>query len=60
MKADIAGSILLVVLKNFFLLIVHYAKPRVYRANTRDIATDNKPQSFVSNDSGTDNDKTVS
>ena len=59
MKADNAGSIHLVVLKNCFLLIVHYAKPWVYRANTLDIATDNKPQSFVSSGSGTDNDKTV-
>ena len=45
MKADIAGSILLAVLKK--LLILHFAKPRVYRANRVDIATDDEPQPFV-------------
>ena len=60
MKANIAGSIFLVVLKILFLLIMHFAKPRVYRAN---IATDNEPQPvviFVSNGSGTETDETVS
>jgi len=29
------------------LLILHFAKPRVYRANRVDIATDDEPQPFV-------------
>ena len=33
MKADIAGSILLVVLQHFFLLILYFAKARNNRAN---------------------------
>ena len=55
MKADIAGSILLVVLKYFFLLNLHFAKARDNRASMHPGHLNRRRTStiiFVSNGSG--------
>jgi len=58
MKVDIAGSILLVVLQHFFLLILYFANTRDSRANRHPGHRNRRRTSniiFVSNSSGTSN-----